>query len=99
VSAGRLQEFTLKEEKGDLGLDGDTVRHLLARLARGLMKVPFGGRISVSQDKMYEIIGAKDQCDAFKEVATGIGVLVEEPQEGYFRFVDIETFEYFTSVG
>jgi hypothetical protein len=48
----------LKQEKGDLGLDGDTVRHLLGRSATGLMTVPFGGRISVSQEKMAEIIGA-----------------------------------------
>src|SRR5437867_2832725 len=94
----RARFRSLKLEKAELGLDGDTVRQLLGRLARGLMAVPFGGKVSVNEDKLDEIIGEGDDCQAFKEIATGIGTLVEEPK-GYFRFADIETFDYFTSIG
>lgn len=88
----------LKQEKRDLCLDVDGARRLLSRLARGLMHVPGGGRVSVSREKMGQIIGVEDQLgEVFKEIVTSIGFLVEEP-EGYFRFADT-IFEYFTSVG
>jgi hypothetical protein len=89
---------TLRQEKGDLGLDGDTVHHLLGRLARGLMELPFRGEVVVSGDKLNQIIRAEDQSETFKEIATGIGFLIEEKPIG-FRFANNDMLEYFTSFG
>jgi hypothetical protein len=87
----------LQQQRGALPFDGDAIRRILGRLAKGLVHVPFGGKISVSREKMDEILQLHDQLDDFTEIAVGIGFLVEEPK-GYFRFADIQTFEYFTSV-
>ena len=84
-------------QRGKLPLDGGAIRRMLGGLAKGLMHVPFGGKVAVSRQKMDEILQLKDQFDVFTEIAAEIGFLVEEPKD-YFAFVDVETFEYFTSV-
>jgi hypothetical protein len=94
----RRRFLELLEAKGQLGLNRDTVRSLLATLARGLMEVPFGGSISISREKLVQILGAESQVDAFTEIASGMGFLIQEPK-GYFRFADNNSFEYFTSLG
>jgi hypothetical protein len=87
----------LAQETGALALDLDTMRSLLGRLARGLMDVPFGGRLSVGRQKFEAFLEAEPATAVFIEIATGIGFLIEEPKD-YFRFADIATFDYFTTV-
>jgi hypothetical protein len=87
----------LRQQQRRLPLDQDATRGILGRLAKGLARVPFGGEISVSREKMDDILQLKDRLDVFAEIAVGIGFLVEEPK-GYFRFADDQMFEYFTSV-
>jgi hypothetical protein len=89
--------FRTVVESGDLGLDVDRVRHLLARVARALMEIPGGSGVAVSREKMGQIIGDQAMLPRFERIATAAGVLIEEAP-GYFRFADRKTFEYFTAI-
>jgi hypothetical protein len=94
----QAQYRKLANEHGELGIDRDTVRRLLAALAIKLMDLPEREKTVIDSDTMAKYIGLADQQDAFKHIVMATGMLKEEPK-GNFRFVDKETFDYFTIVG
>jgi hypothetical protein len=83
--------------RGTLPLDLVRVRHLLGRLARVLVEVPGGGRAAIHVDALAERLGLGSERGDFVDIATATGLLVQEI-EGYVRFGDRNTLEYFTTV-
>src|SRR5215510_5814045 len=84
--------LALTKERGNLGIDADTTRRLLGKMARNLPAC--GEDVLLSWDHITQkVLDRESNLEAFRSVATALGYLTEWPR-GYISFSSRRVFEF-----